>query len=127
MVETLIPTLKRVSTGIQGAEKLDDFLITSTALQTVEQVKKQNEIEDEYYLRLGTRMGGCSGIQYMLGFDSEVNDNDKIVEVDDLKMVIDNHSLFYLQGVTLDYAEGAQGAGFTFNNPNNEHSCGCSN
>lgn len=126
MVEAAIPTLERINTGIEGAEKIDDFMITSNAIETIAQVKQQNEIEDEYYLRLGTRMGGCSGIQYMLGFDSEVNENDRIIEANDLKMVIDDHSLFYLQGVTLDYTEGPQGAGFTFNNPNNEHTCGCS-
>ncbi len=120
-----VDIIERVPTGIEGATKQDDFLMTRRAIETIEQVKQSNEVPEEYYLRLGTRPGGCSGMSYMLGFDSEVNENDRVIEANDLKMVIDNHSLFYLQGVTLDYTDGAQGAGFVFNNPNNDHVCGC--
>ena len=120
-----VDIIERIPTGIEGATKQDDFLMTRKAIETIGQIKVTNEVPDEYYLRLGTRPGGCSGMSYMLGFDSEVNENDRIIEANDLKMVIDNHSLFYLQGVTLDYTDGAQGAGFVFNNPNNDHVCGC--
>lgn len=120
-----VDIIERIPTGIEGATKQDDFLMTRKAIETIEQIKQTNEVPEEYYLRLGTRPGGCSGMSYMLGFDSEVNENDRIIEANDLKMVIDDHSLFYLQGVTLDYTDGAQGAGFVFNNPNNDHVCGC--
>ena len=117
--------LHRVPTGIEGAEAQDDFIITNKAVDMINQVKEQNEVPAEYNLRLGTRSGGCSGMNYMLGFDSEVNDNDKLIESSGLKFVVDSHSLFYLQGVTLDFTEGPQGSGFVFNNPNNDHACGC--
>jgi iron-sulfur cluster assembly accessory protein len=31
----------------------------------------------------------------------------------------------YLQGVTVDYVIGMQGAGFKFTNPNARNTCGC--
>ena len=95
-----IDIIERIPTGIEGATKQDDFLMTRRAIETINQ-------------------------SYMLGFDSEVNENDRTIEANGIKMVIDDHSLFYLQGVTLDYTDGAQGAGFVFNNPNNDHVCGC--
>jgi iron-sulfur cluster assembly protein len=115
-----------VQTGINGAEEQDDFSMTVPALEMINSIRTENEIPEDYYLRLGTRSGGCSGMNYTLGFDSEVNDNDKIIDVRGLQMVIDNKSLFYLMGVTLDFTEGPSGSGFVFNNPNNAHTCGCS-
>lgn len=115
-----------VQTGIMGAEEQDDFNMTVPALEMINSIRTENEIPEDYYLRLGTRSGGCSGMNYTLGFDSEVNENDKIIDVRGLQMVIDNKSLFYLMGVTLDFTEGPSGSGFVFNNPNNAHTCGCS-
>ena len=104
--------MHRVATGIEGAETQDDFLISDKAIETINNVRKQNEIADDYYLRIGTRSGGCSGMSYSLGFDNEVHDFDKILKLDNLELIIDNKSLFYLMGVTLDYVDGPQGSGF---------------
>lgn len=127
MVETLEQVgLLRIPTGINGAEVQDDFIMTDKAVETVGQIKEQNEIPAEYNLRIGTRSGGCSGMNYNLGFDSEINEDDRVIEVNGTKLVIDNKSLFYIQGVTLDFVDGPSGSGFVFNNPNNSHTCGCS-
>lgn len=127
MVETLEQVeLLRVPTGIMGAEVQDDFLITSKAVEVVGQIKIQNEIPSDYSLRLGTRSGGCSGMNYNLGFDSEINEDDRVLNINDLQIIVDNKSLFYIQGVTLDFVDGPSGSGFVFNNPNNSHTCGCS-
>lgn len=118
--------IKRVATGVEGSETKDDFIISEKAIETINNVRKQNEIADDYYLRIGTRSGGCSGMSYSLGFDNEVHDFDKILKLENMELIIDNKSLFYLMGVTLDYVDGPNGSGFVFNNPNNAHSCGCS-
>jgi iron-sulfur cluster assembly protein len=123
VVENVV--IHNINTGIVGAEEQDVFMIADNALTVINEIKAQNEIPEEYFLRLGTRSGGCSGMNYILGFDSEINDDDKQFKVNELNLVIDNKSLFYLQGVTLDYVEGPAGSGFVFNNPNNSHACGC--
>lgn len=120
-----VSVIERVPTGIEGAEKSDDFMVTKSALKMIQEVKEQNEVPEDYFLRIGSHSGGCSGMRYDLGFDSEANENDRVLEINDLKIVVDSHSLFYVQGITLDYMEGAHGVGFTFNNPNNSHNCGC--
>ena len=118
--------LLRVSTQINGTDEQDDFIVTKNASEIIAQIREQNEIPTDYRLRIGTESGGCSGMNYSLGFDSEVYENDRVLSVGNLNIVVDNHSLFYIQGVTLDYVDGPSGSGFVFNNPNNSHTCGCS-
>lgn len=114
-----------IHTGITGTDDKDAILITRRALEKVGNIRQENSIPEDYALRLGAQSGGCSGMNYLLGFDAEVNDYDKLLEVDDLNIVIDRSSLFYLMGVTLDYVNDEYGSGFIFNNPNNVKSCGC--
>lgn len=117
----------QVPTNVNGSEEQDNFIISKNALEIIENIKKENEIPEDYKLRISTTSGGCcSGTGYALGFDSEVSENDVELTAGNLNMVVDNYSLFYIQGVTLDYVDGPAGSGFVFNNPNDSHSCGCS-
>ena len=114
-----------IQSGVTGTEEQDAILITRTALDKINSIKAENSVPEDYLLRLGTQSGGCSGMNYILGFDSEVNDNDKLIKLNNLNLVIDNKSLFYLMGVTLDFVDDVHGSGFVFNNPNNAKTCGC--
>lgn len=114
-----------IHTGVIGTEEQDALSVTRRALDKIDSIKSENNVPAEYSLRLGTQSGGCSGMNYILGFDSEVNDNDKLIELHNLNLVIDNKSIFYLMGVTLDYVDDVHGSGFVFNNPNNAKTCGC--
>lgn len=126
MAETLVEkNILEINTEINGADEKDVIYVTDNAFEQIKQVRVSNNVPDEYFLRMGAQSGGCSGFHYIIGFDSDVSDMDKEIEIDDVKMVIDRKSLFYLQGVTLDYMDDANGKGFVFNNPNNEHTCGC--
>ncbi len=100
-------------------------MITLTAGATAE-VKRllAKENKPEIGLRIGVRAGGCSGFSYVLGFDAATPE-DKVETIDGIKVVVDNKSVSYLSGMELDYQDGLQGKGFTFNNPNATKSCGC--
>jgi iron-sulfur cluster assembly protein len=116
----------KVPTMVEGGTEQDEFIISKNALEVIEHIKSENEIPTDFNLRISTTSGGCcSGTGYALGFDSEVSENDVLLTAGNLKMVVDNYSLFYIQGVTLDYVDGPAGSGFVFNNPNSSHSCGC--
>lgn len=118
-------TIHQIDTGIEGAEPQDTFNISDRAIEMIQKVREENNLSDDHLLRIGTQSGGCSGISYALGFDEKLNPNDKVYSANDLKLVVDNKSVFYLMGVTLDYTEGPQGTGFIFQNPNNFNTCGC--
>jgi iron-sulfur cluster assembly protein len=124
MSETV--TIINIDTGIEGAEEMDTFNVSERALEMILKVKKENSIEDNQVLRIGAQSGGCSGMQYALGFDDKTTDQDNFYTAKDLKLVIDRTTIFYLMGVTLDFTEGPQGNGFVFQNPNNFNTCGCS-
>tara|TARA_Y100000389_G_C17457408_1_gene519112 strand:- start:2281 stop:2610 length:330 start_codon:yes stop_codon:yes gene_type:complete len=77
------------------------------------------------FVRVGVKSGGCSGLSYDLKFDHEFNNNDKLFEDNQVKILVDKKSLLYLIGTTLEYSGGLNGKGFVFNNPNAQRTCGC--
>ncbi len=81
-------------------------------------------IPDGYSLRVGVRGGGCSGMSYILGFDRQ-REQDLEFEVDGIAVVMDKKHGLYLMGTTLDYHDGLDARGFTFENPNATATCGC--
>ncbi len=96
----------------KGAEKVQEFLAAQDAEATLAG------------LRVGVRGGGCSGFQYQLAFD-EQRENDVVFESHGLKLLVDNESLPFVRGSTIDYEESLQGAGFKVSNPNVVAACGC--
>ena len=83
--------------------------------------------QPEHYegIRVQVVGGGCSGFQYHMGFESQANGGDEILEMGGFKVFVDPGSLIYLDGTTIDYVEGLSGTGFKFNNPNVKSTCGC--
>jgi len=76
-------------------------------------------------LRLGVRTTGCSGMAYVLEFADDVAANDHVFEDNDVKVVVDEKSLAYLDGTELDFGKEGFNEGFKFNNPNVKDECGC--
>ena len=76
-------------------------------------------------LRIAVVGGGCSGFQYQMTLDKEPRADDKVLDLEGLRVFVDTRSLLYLNGTTVDYVDGANGSGFKFDNPNARASCGC--
>ena len=76
-------------------------------------------------LRVAVVGGGCSGFSYHMAFDNQENSTDNVYDFDGLKVYVDQMSEMYLDGVSIDYIETLEGAGFKFNNPNVKSTCGC--
>ena len=108
--------------GAPGPESL--VRITSVAAAKVNEIRDAEGIEATMALRLRVVGGGCAGFSYDLYFDEPV-EVDRQVEIEGVKVVVDEMSLMYLVGTEIDYVEGLQGAGFKFNNPNVKTTCGC--
>ena len=77
------------------------------------------------FVRVGVKSGGCSGLSYELKFDKSQNETDKVIEDNNIKIVVDKRSVLYLAGTILEYSGGLNGKGFVFNNPNAQRTCGC--
>ncbi|PYU33710.1 MAG: iron-sulfur cluster insertion protein ErpA [Acidobacteria bacterium] len=76
-------------------------------------------------LRVAVVGGGCSGFSYHMAFEHQINGTDNVYEFDGLKVLVDQMSEMYLDGIEIDYIETLEGAGFKFNNPNVKSTCGC--
>ena len=75
-------------------------------------------------LRLGVKTSGCSGMAYKLEFADEIHDDDKVYESFNVKVIVDEKSLPYLDGTELDYTREGLNEGFRFHNPNEKSHCG---
>ncbi len=98
--------------------------ITDSASTKVKELIAQ-EGEDGLMLRVAVRPGGCSGFSYEMFFDSEREDEDLTAEYSGVTVVVDPSSAQLLDGASLDFKDGLQGAGFAINNPNAQRTCGC--
>lgn len=103
--------------------------ISPSALQRIHQIQSDSDVQLNTPLRVGVVSGGCSGLTYQLDFDKnynpEVHTQDKVFDVDGIKLVVDMRSFLYLAGTELDYTDGLQGKGFHFRNPNASRTCSC--
>jgi len=84
-----------------------------------------NEENTDQALRVSVSGGGCSGFQYGFAFDSDVADDDIVIEAGDVNVVIDSVSAEYLAGSEIHFSDDLIGAAFTVRNPNAVASCGC--
>src|SRR5438046_10093835 len=83
------------------------------------------EDADVSVLRVAVGGGGCSGLQYRLGFDRGAQEGDHAFECEGVTVVVDPFSAPYLMGAQVDYLETIEESGFKIENPNAVASCGC--
>lgn len=76
-------------------------------------------------LRVAIVGGGCSGLQYKIGWDNATENDFVHVYENGLKILVDPKSGVMLSGSTMDFLDGLDRSGFEINNPNAESSCGC--
>lgn len=76
-------------------------------------------------LRIGISGGGCSGFQYKFSLDEQVNPDDRIFSKNGVDVVVDETSVPFVTGATLDFKKDLMGAYFTMDNPNATSTCGC--
>jgi iron-sulfur cluster assembly protein len=98
--------------------------ISPNAAREIRKIVNKKNIPDGYGLRVGVKGGGCSGMSYVLGFDKE-REKDKVFDIDGITVYMDKRHGLYLMGTTINYHDGLDARGFTFENPNATETCGC--
>jgi iron-sulfur cluster assembly protein len=98
--------------------------LTEGALKQLRKIQMEQQISDNHGLRIGVKGGGCSGFSYLLGFDVQ-KENDEVFEYEGLKVFMQKAHAIYLIGMEIDWLDGLQNRGFSFNNPNAKETCGC--
>ena len=98
--------------------------ITKDAAKAVEQLLEKRELSG-YALRVFISGSGCSGYQYGMALENNFRDSDLLIDSEGIQVVVDEVSINYLTGATIDYVEDETGSGFKIENPNAISSCGC--
>ena len=71
----------------------------------------------ETLLRVGVSGGGCSGFSYALGFDKQFDEKADSKLISRRECRGRQKSDLYLDGTTVDFYEGLEKRGFTFETP----------
>jgi len=98
--------------------------VTDTAVEKIKGLLAEKNLVD-YGLRVWVAGGGCSGMQYAMGFENNPQPADAIVEVNGVKLIVDPISMPYIKGASIDFVDSLMGGGFRIENPNAVSSCGC--
>ncbi|QDT39937.1 HesB/IscA family protein [Stratiformator vulcanicus] len=113
-----------VATPVQSGPSIIN--VTEGAVGEIKRVMEEQGMSDDSVLRVGVAGGGCSGFSYSLGFDEKTDaGKDHVSLQHGLKVAVDKKSALYLDGTTIDFYNGLDKRGFTFDNPNAKNSCGC--
>jgi iron-sulfur cluster assembly protein len=105
-------------------EKTETISLTDSAAKAVSELLQKRELEG-YALRVYIAGGGCSGYQYGMALEGNIRQEDLVFEQHGVQVVVDEVSINYLRGATIDYVDEIMGSGFKIENPNAISSCGC--
>ena len=108
---------------------------TQACAQKVWDLISEEEDNAGLNLRVYIQGGGCSGFQYGFMFDTDIREDDHVIEkaISDehdaelgrVKLLVDCLSYQYLEGADIDYREDVAGSQFVIRNPNAKTTCGC--
>jgi len=117
----------KINRGKGNPDKLGSSAMIQLTPRAIEKVKEILDGQDPKPtgLRIAVVGGGCSGFSYSMAFEASPNVLDKTYQFDGLKVFIDQASMLYLDGASVDFVETLEGAGFKFENPNVRSTCGC--
>lgn len=98
--------------------------LTDGAVKQLIRIRDEQNVPGDHGLRVGVKGGGCSGFSYVLGFDVK-KEKDEVYQINGLTVFMEKAHAIYLIGIEIDWMEGLQNRGFSFNNPNASDTCGC--
>lgn len=98
--------------------------LTPAAVSAVKDMLAERKLEG-YALRVFVSGSGCSGLNYGMALENNIREQDLSYDFGEIKVVVDEVSIGYLRGATVDYIENEAGSGFAIDNPNHTTSCGC--
>ncbi|HTX90148.1 MAG TPA: iron-sulfur cluster assembly accessory protein [Anaerolineales bacterium] len=99
--------------------------LTPAAADVVRDLISQRNLDESYALRVYVSGRSCSGFQYGMGLENKPGDTDTTFESEGLKVIVDEVSLQYMTGATIDFIDDERGKGFMVENPNEAPSCDC--
>mgnify|MGYP000987965615 CR=1 FL=1 len=101
-------------------------ILTDQAADEVKRIMESQKVEPNTFLRMGVAGGGCSGLAYTLGFDTDFDSQlDARYEHSGVSVVTRKKMALHLDGTTIDFQDSPMGRGFTIDNPTYPRGGGC--
>jgi len=120
---TLIET--QTETQIEPQIKTQTVQLTPAAAELVRGLRTQQNLDETYALRVYISGQTCSGFQYGMALDNKPRDTDSTFNTEGLTLLVDENSIQYMAGATIDYIDDTRGKGFLVENPNTTTECSC--
>ena len=98
------------------------FDVSKSALKRIVEVSSKNK---KKFFRISIDGGGCQGFSYKFDFDDKISENDKVLDYNEVKILIDSTSLGFINDAKLDFVEDMIGSYFKVSNPKATSTCGC--
>jgi iron-sulfur cluster insertion protein len=101
------------------------ILLTRAAADVVRSLRQQQNLDESYALRVYITGQTCSGFQYGMALDNKPRETDTAFESEGLRVLVDEMSIQYMTGATIDFIDNERGKGFLVDNPNAAPTCSC--
>tara|TARA_B100000963_G_scaffold101843_1_gene88129 strand:+ start:192 stop:509 length:318 start_codon:yes stop_codon:yes gene_type:complete len=98
------------------------FDVSKSALKRITEVSKKTK---KKFFRISIDGGGCQGFSYKFDFDDKISASDKVLDFNEVKILIDSTSLEFINNAKLDFVEDMIGSYFKVSNPKATSTCGC--
>lgn len=119
--------LQEIETKTITEVETPTLTLSSAASDAVKNILAERKLEG-YALRVYVAGGGCCGVNFGMALDNNFRDVDTTFDLNGVKVVVDEVSIDYLRGASIDYVnDPVRGAGFAVDSPNakgGECSCG---
>ena len=127
--------LQELETKIFTETNIPTITLSQAASDAVKNILSERKLEG-YGLRVYVAGGGCCGVNFGMALDNNIRDIDTTFNADGVMVVVDEVSIDYLRGATIDFVnDPVRGAGFAVDSPNakghehghahGEEGCGC--
>jgi len=127
--------LEELETKIFTETNIPTITLSQAASDAVKNILNERKLEG-YGLRVYVAGGGCCGVNFGMALDNNIRDIDTTFNADGVMVVVDEVSIDYLRGATIDFVNDPErGAGFAVDSPNakghehghahGEEGCGC--
>jgi iron-sulfur cluster assembly protein len=93
--------------------------------KAIAKIQSQLKNKDYVGIRLSIKPYGCTSLAYIMDFENKIYETDSVVNIDNIKLIINDTSIVFFDDITIDYEINGLNEGFTFNNPKEKARCGC--
>jgi iron-sulfur cluster assembly protein len=121
-MDTQTVTMPATTTDIPATQEIVE--LTPLAAEKLLAIMKDKELTN-HGLRVFIAGGGCSGFQYGMAFENQIEEGDFVFESKGVRLYVDPASAMYLEGANVDYVDSLMGGGFRIENPNAVSTCSC--